>query len=518
MNAARVIYHLARADFYERVRRYSFLIMLGLSVFLSYQVANGNLTLNLGRYRGEFNSAWVGAMISIVATFFIGWFGFYLVKGTVARDRETGVGQIIATTPLNRPLYLVGKWLSNFAVLMTMVVVLALAGIVIQLWQGENTRIDWLAYFAPFLFIVLPLMALIAAIAVLFETIPFLQGSLGNVIYFILFIIAMNVIMQELDTSQAIFDPLGIKLMEHDMGNAVRAVYPNYVAGLSFSPSEFIVDTFKWNGIDWTFSLILSRWMWVGIAFGLVLLGAVCFDRFDPARAKPRRVKINPSEPPSDLTLTAKVLPNVHLTPLQPGSMRFSFLTVLLAELKILLKGQRWWWYAIAGALILAGLLNSAASTRELALPLAWVWPVLIWSGLGNRETHHNVQRMSFSSAFPVWRQLPAQWLAGFIVALLMASGAIVCLLGAGDRAGLLALFSGALLIPSLALACGVWSGGSKLFEIVYLVMVYLGSFNRAPELDFSGASSSGRPEFFIPFSIVLIVLAIVGRVRQVRS
>jgi hypothetical protein len=93
-----------------------------------------------------------------------------------------------------------------------------------------------------------------------------------------------------------------------------------------------------------------------------------------------------------------------------------------------------------------------------------------------------------------------------------------VCLLGAGDRAGLLALFSGALLIPSLALACGVWSGGSKLFEIVYLVMVYLGSFNRAPELDFSGASSSGRPEFFIPFSIVLIVLAIVGRVRQVRS
>jgi hypothetical protein len=64
-------------------------------------------------------------MMSIIAAFFIGWFGFYLVKGSVARDRETGVGQIMATTPLTRPLYTLGKWISNFAVLMLMVVILA---------------------------------------------------------------------------------------------------------------------------------------------------------------------------------------------------------------------------------------------------------------------------------------------------------------------------------------------------------------------------------------------------------
>ena len=43
MNRAHVIYHLARADFLERVRRYSFLIMLGLVVFLGYQAAIGNI-------------------------------------------------------------------------------------------------------------------------------------------------------------------------------------------------------------------------------------------------------------------------------------------------------------------------------------------------------------------------------------------------------------------------------------------------------------------------------------------
>ena len=196
MKSARIIYQLARADFLERVRRYSFLVMLGMVVFLGYQTAIGNLSLELGQYRGEFNSAWVGAMMSLIGTFFIGWFGFYLVKGSVARDRETGVGQIMATTPLTRPLYLLGKWLSNFAVLMSMVGVLALAGIAIQLLQGENTQIQLLEFLDPFTFIVMPLMALVAAMAVLFESISFLQGGFGNIVYFFAFIMFLPLFME----------------------------------------------------------------------------------------------------------------------------------------------------------------------------------------------------------------------------------------------------------------------------------------------------------------------------------
>ena len=152
MKSARIIYHLARADFLERVRRYSFLVMLGLAVLLGYQTAIGNVRLLLGEYRGEFNSAWVGAMMSIIATFFIGWFGFYVVKGSIARDRETGVGQIMATTPMTRPLYMLGKWISNFAVLMTMIVILAIIGIIIQLLSGENMQVDLRAYLLPFIY------------------------------------------------------------------------------------------------------------------------------------------------------------------------------------------------------------------------------------------------------------------------------------------------------------------------------------------------------------------------------
>ncbi len=47
MSDLRVLYHLARADFLERTRRYSFLIMLGLALYLGYQVNVGQITLRL---------------------------------------------------------------------------------------------------------------------------------------------------------------------------------------------------------------------------------------------------------------------------------------------------------------------------------------------------------------------------------------------------------------------------------------------------------------------------------------
>ena len=520
MKSTHVIYHLARADFLERVRRYSFLVMLGLAVFLGYQTAIGNMALELGLYRGEFNSAWVGAMMSLIATFFIGWFGFFLVKGSVARDRETGVGQIMATTPLTRPLYLIGKWLSNFAVLMSMVTVLALGAVVIQFLQGENTQINLFAFLSPFVFIVMPLMALVAAVAVLFESVSFLQGGFGNIVYFFAFISFIPLFMENPMLSQyPAFEPTGLGILASDMGKAVTAIYPEYDGDFTLG-GGFVTATrvFTWNGIQWTPELIVARFSLFALSILLIFFAALFFDRFDPSRSKPKRIKSNASPSAPEIDSTSQAVSTPHLTPLNKASNRFSFFNVLLAELKLLLKGQSWWWYVVMAGIIIACLVNPSVAVREYALPIAWVWPILIWSAIGNREIHNNVQQMTFSSASPLLRQLPAQWLAGFIVTLLISIGAIIRFTVDGDMVGLLALISGAFFIPSLALACGVWSGTSKLFEILYMLIWYLGPLNKLMALDYIGSHGNGRPEFFIPVSIVLIVLAFIGRTRQIRT
>lgn len=517
MNRARIVYHIARADFFERVRRYSFLVTLGSMVFLGYQAAIGNFTVQLGDYRGEFNSAWVGGMMAIIASFMLGWFGFYLVKGSVARDHETGVGQIMASTPLTRPLYTIGKWLSNFAVFIAMVVVLAIAAFAIQGLAGESRQFDFAALLSPFLLIALPMLALTAALAVLFESIAFLQGGFGNLVYFILFGFTISLAIIASGDNPAL-DPLGFTLLQQSMGAAAKAAFPAYDGGFVIgSTDEPIIGVFPWFGVDWTPGMILTRFMFFGIALLLVLTSSIFFDRFDSSRVRPGRTKPPASPSTPEAGVATRALPSVRLTPLPARPNGFAFTRVLFLELKLLLKGLRWWWFAVAGGLIVAAVLMKPEPVRAYILPITWLWPVLVWSSMGSREMRHNVGQMVFSSAAPLTRQLPATWLAGFIVTVLTGGGVALKLLSTGDGAGLLAWFSAALFIPSLALALGVWSNSSKLFEVLYIALWYL-VINKVDAVDFYGANSDGNIGFFIPLSLALIVLSFVGRARQVRS
>ena len=517
MNQARIIYHLARADFLERVRRYSFLVMLGAVVFLGYQAAIGNIGVQLDDYRGEFNSAWVGSMMAIIASFFLGWFGFYLVKGSLARDRETGVGQIMATTPLTRPLYTLGKWLSNFGVLISMVIVLAVVGSVIQLFAGESSQFHFTTFFAPFIFIALPMLALTAALAVLFECIGFLQSGFGNIVYFFLFGFILSFAISFGKTNPAL-DPLGFHLLNESMGAAAKAAFPDYSGGFVLgSTGTPILGTFPWSGVVWTFNIIFMRLMFLGIGIFLALVSSILFDRFDTSRRKLGRAKASASRQTPEPATGKQDLPPVQLTPITSPSNGFALPRILILELKLLLKGQRWWWYLVAGGLFIVSLVNTPENVRTFILPITWLWPVLIWSGLGNRERRYNVGQIVFSSASPLTRQLPATWMAGFLVTVVAGGGAASKFLIAGDGASLLVWFSAALFIPSLALAMGVWSKSSKLFEVLHVSMWYL-ALNGINIVDYFGTNSDGNIGVFLPLSLSLIVMAFIGRARQLQN
>ena len=78
----------------------------------------------------------------------------------------------------------------------------------------------------------------------------------------------------------------------------------------------------------------------------------------------------------------------------------------------------------------------------------------------------------------------------------------------AGNLIGIEGILVGAIFVPTLALACGALSGTTRLFEIAYLVLWYLGPMNRTT-FDFTqGAYAPG----FALASIVLFVLAIGAR------
>jgi hypothetical protein len=66
----------------------------------------------------------------------------------------------------------------------------------------------------------------------------------------------------------------------------------------------------------------------------------------------------------------------------------------------------------------------------------------------------------------------------------------------------------------------GVWSGGNKLFEVVYMLWWYAGPINGMEGLDFMGTSSSLQINGLLIYGLLTILLlgfAIVGRKRQIK-
>jgi hypothetical protein len=479
----------------------------------------------LGDYRGIYNSAWVGTMVAIMTSLFLTLAGFYLVKDTVERDERTGVGQIIATTPLSKALYVCGKASSNFVVLAAMVAVLALVALAMQLIRAEDARMDLWALWSPFVFVVLPPLAVVAATAVVFETIPVLRGGLGNIAYFFVWVgivVASAILPSQGEAGPTpINDLFGINLPLASMTSAAKAAYPDYdgavTVGISASRyGPMSMQTFVWDGLAWTPAQAAGRLMWAGTAVGLALLSAVFFNRFDTTSSRPTRAARASGENKPELAPepAKRSVGSAAGLPLAP--IRFSGVSVLRAELRLLLKGQPWWWYAGAAGLIVAGLISALATARPIILPLAWVWPVLIWSGLGSREARYGTGAMIFSAPRPLGRQLPAAWLAGVAVALATGSGVFVTLARSGETAALLAWVTGALFIPALALALGVLSGGSKLFEVLYVAWWYSGPLNGVVGLDFMGARQAGLWPAYLALALGLLVVAVVGRWRQV--
>jgi hypothetical protein len=536
VTSLRALYHLARADFLQRTRSYGFLITLGMMLYVAYVFVPPNhssySTMTINGHRGIYDSAYLGSLMALLISPWLSLAGFYLVKNALDRDLQTGVGQILAATTLTKPLYTVGKALSNFAVLAIMVGVMGIVGGVMQIVRQEDPHIQLIPLFAPLIFISLPVVAVVGSVAILFEAVSWLRGGLGNVVYFFVWIAALStrLVGGGGGLHPVSNDLFGLGIIMPSLAKACEAAFPgstlgkaSFNLGINFKgPGQFWdVTTFRWEGLHWTREIILGRLWWVLVSLGLALFAAVFFRRFDPAeeRSKRSRKREEMAAKPdvAEELETAGPLHAARLSPLTKPR-RFSFPFMVLAELRLALHGISRWWYLVAAGLFVVCLFTPLPVSRGF-LVAAWIWPLLIWSAMGTRERRLRTDQIVFSTAHPLRRQLPACWLAGVIVAVVTGGGAGLRLLLATDQLGLLAWTAGALFIPTMALALGVWSGSSKLFEVLYLFLWYLGPANHLGDIDFMGAMGPllppRTPVVFLIATALLAVFALLGRQRQ---
>ena len=499
------IARLALGETLERMRRPAFLIALAFMIYAAYVYlppgGSGYLTVDIHGHRPRYNSAGVGGMLALLANTFIGLAGFYLVRGAIQRDRETGVGAVLASTPLTRLFYLLSKLLSGFAVLAAMMSVLWLAGGALQMILGEEPRLDFIALCQPLIIFCLPAMLMVAAVAVAFDSWPVFRGGFGNVAYFFLWVSSIARAGLTTRVVDPLGDPYGANVIIRSLIAAARAGAP----GTAFQDQDVSVgfhvfghgrqvwpQLIDWHGVDLSAEILASRLVWISLGVLLVSASSLVFDRFAEAPAtatrRPRRATTKLAAQPEALAATPPARA-MHAAELAPPRRGGSLLPLLAAEWALLLRPAPLAWKLVALGLVIAQVFAPFDVARTFLVIAAWIWPLFLWSELGTRERRYGTAPLLFSTPRPLGRPLAAGWLAGAALSLLLVTPAVVRTLFSGTPAGALALVVGAAFVPAFALACGSLTGGRKLFEVLYLLLWYVGPLNRVPELDYTGAA-----------------------------
>ncbi|MFF4812983.1 ABC transporter permease subunit [Kitasatospora sp. NPDC001309] len=492
---------LALADFRERRRRPGYLVVLLGTLAL------GLLAAPVGDSRwevfqvtdlhGRYTSGYVGTVTALGGAVWLSLAGFGIARGGIGRDEQSGVGRLLAATPLSRAGYLAGKFVGNLLLFGSMLLALAGTALAVQLVKGDSGRVDAVRLLLPYVLITLPLLAAVAGCAVLFDTVPGLRGGLGAAVWFAVWLVTVL-------GAQAGGGPdlLGMRRITASIRESLAAG-GRPVAGVEFgvglTADNRVLGTFDWPGLGpgEAGGPAATGVLLVGAAVGIALVGALWFRRFDgdPARrgtgrARPGRAGGGTIGPGPGVAAEPAGFALGPARPAAPRQGRIGF-DALLGELRILARGQRLWW---AGAALLAVAAAAVApdGPSHAVLPFAVLWPMPLWARMGHRAGGGSTEQLLAACPSPLRRGL-AGLLAGIVPALAVTAVPALRLAAAGQSRAALGAVAGALLVPALALLCGSLSRGPRLFQTVY-PMLWYGMVNHVSGLDFLGVSGDRAP------------------------
>ena len=499
MTILRAWLYTAAADLRARLRDRRLLMMVAACIYIGHLVLTGQIELTLAdrSHRGVENAAWMGTMLALTAAFLLTFFGFYLVRGALARDRQARTAPLVASAPVRSVTFLLGKWASGTLFLLLLAGSMALSLAVLFVLRGNGLPAPG-PLLTPFFLFVVPTATAVTALALAFECLPGLRGTVGGILYFMG---AMAAVTAPLSGSPPV-DLLGMGTIHNSMAQALLEQYPEADIGTMFSFGYYRdaaeqLKTFRWDGVAPTARLVAHR---AGLILGSAVLvagAALPFSRFDPSPAWWAQMGTglpDPNEDASDATGTApSSTPTASPAPSTADSSprsaslgRFSAarslrpLRLFLAEGRRALRRRSWTWKLGALGLVGAGLWWP---TSTGLLVVAWLWPMPLWSDLGVRETVCRVTPLVATSVYPRAQRVAA-WAVGAATAVALVIGPV--LLG-GQWAALV----GVLFVPALGLAAGRLSGTPRLFEVVYLVLWYVGLANQQAVLDFGGVAQA---------------------------
>jgi hypothetical protein len=491
------------ADFKQRTRQQSYIVaLLAMSVLtlLFFPSPDAQYqTLVINGYRGIYNSAWLGVCLAMLNVLFLPIICFYLVKNALELDRQSMTSELIAATPVAKHTFLLSKWCVNVLILVSIVLVMLCSTVLIQLYYGESYQIDFWVLIWPQLVFVLPVLLAVASIAIMFESIKWLRGGLGNLVYFFIWIGSIVQTIESVSGIGNLLDQLDAEVVAR-FPLSQGATNIGIKVGDSLSPE---INTFIWQGIE-----PAAAHFWGAlplIFFSLICLGItyLCFDRFSQQTLAVKQQS-------SWLHRTFSRTVGMPLDSLLGFfSQYFAFTRLLRLELKLMLTGQSTYWFIGLIILNIVQVFISQQLLISIVLPLAWLWCVLVLSPLGQLEKQSNTVELMTYSKQSSRLQSMASYSAAWLVLAMACLGCAIRFLTLGEWVLLLQLIIAISFTVSLAYFCGAFGGTKRLFEVLYPAIWYFGPIQTALYVDFFGVNSQTSWQAGMPYAVAAISMGL---------
>jgi hypothetical protein len=523
----RYIYSLIKADYLQRTRSYSFLITLAITVYGAYSFVPpptaSYTTLSMVGYKGIYNSAWVGYVSAMMTSIMLSLYGFFLINSGIKKDIDTGVGLIIATTPITNFGYLLSKMLSNFLVLLTIAGITFVISIAMFFLRSTGYPFIFSNFIIPYLFFALPALLTVSALGVAAEVFLGKRTILQCIVFVFLFgIIMANINLQRNNTVAVFIDTFGVRTMTNSIKDKVNTQYHENITevslGFTFSAKKHAFRTFEWNGIRWTGIFLLSRLVWIFVAFAMVYFSSFFFHRFDFKQQGRKKKKSKASVDTFEVIKAHPV--SINLASLPPVVTDYGIFPFIKTELLLLIrKGPKWFWM-VNGAIWISLFLAPLPIAHTYILPVLLFLQVSRWSDLATKEKTDRLHYFTYSSYKPLLRMLPSQMLAGVIMAVVLCLPVMIRGAIAGDPYSFIDILNGSVFIILLSFCLGILSGSKKLYEIFFFMITYAAVEN-IPAADYLGGMHHDSHTGFIMVVLMLnVFLAFVSfsvRSYQVR-
>jgi hypothetical protein len=465
------------ADLRERTRTPKFWIVLGLMAWATWwcfpPIEAGYSTLSLiDGSRGRYSSAWAGMSLAMIYGTLLNLAGFYLVRGTLVRDIDTRVWQLLVTTSMTRTGYLLAKWVSHMAIFGMIAAVGVVVALIAQWVRAEDRHIDLIELLKPLLLIALPSLGLTAMFAIWFDLLPWLRRTAGNVLFFVVWAVMLTVSVAPFegqtgtDPQGWIGDPGGIMVASHELNRVREAQTGKPLAfGINIGGSPMSADAVRFDWSSWHpgQQVAAGRAFWLALAMLLTVLAAPLLD-WAAARSG---AKTKTSSGAGRGLRWLHALFDRLLDPLARGPLGIA----TIAELKLVLRQRRgWWWLAALGVL---GAQFGTAEAMGVALLLAWALPLDVLARGALRERDHGTASLVFTAAGSVPRLLAARFLVAAALLCALSLPGLVRL-GMSDPVAAVAALASIVSIASWGLSLGALCRNPRPFELTMIVAVYV--------------------------------------------